>query len=406
MAQSIQYPTREQAIVLDAVEGLTISEYTVAVGKLIEPNNIRFVSRISHGRICLYLSSKELVEKLTETNTKVNIGTHSLPIRTLISKAKRVILSNVCPIIPNKKIIDELEKLQILPVSQISFIQAGMSEAGYAHILSFRRQIYVKPEGIEKISSSMQIEYDNTVFWIYLSNENVTCFLCNQEGHLAKHCKNEESNQTEKVPEDIPLHNNNTGNNSNINSDSSVDSVSAITTEDNNAQMVIQTHDLMMPPPPPPDKVKRALTSSTSSENTSAKTLDFTTLKPQATKHINKRARMSTPAATNFVSSEEILNKVEPAKKIFESRGDECLLPLTYSQLIEFLQVTFGQTNIPEIALSYTNKTDELIDLLALVYKEIEDTNLKARIRRIKARLEKNENSEITSDDSSSQNGE
>lgn len=59
---------------------------------MIEPKNIRFVSRIS--RVCLYLKSKENVDKLSDSHTNVNIDQHALEVGSLISKAKRIILPN------------------------------------------------------------------------------------------------------------------------------------------------------------------------------------------------------------------------------------------------------------------------------------------------------------------------
>lgn len=106
--QQVQYPTKEQAIIVDSVEGFSVQDYTLAVRTIVQPSNIRYVSRISHGRICLYLSTKELVEDLVEKRATVKIGTHNLTVRALVSKAKRIILSNVCPIIPSDAIAKEL----------------------------------------------------------------------------------------------------------------------------------------------------------------------------------------------------------------------------------------------------------------------------------------------------------
>lgn len=88
-AQQTLFPTGEHAIVLDSIKGITIQEYAIAIGKLIDPKNIRFVSRISHGRVCMYLNSKENADKLTESRTKVHVGQHVLEVRPLISKSKR-----------------------------------------------------------------------------------------------------------------------------------------------------------------------------------------------------------------------------------------------------------------------------------------------------------------------------
>ena len=78
-----------------------------------------------------------------------------------------------------------IKKARNSTFSQMQFIRVGMNETGFSHILSFRRQIYVQPEDIEKIPPSMQITYDSTAYWIYLSTEKLTCFICKEEGHVA-----------------------------------------------------------------------------------------------------------------------------------------------------------------------------------------------------------------------------
>ena len=95
VAQNANFPKKEQAIVTDAVESLSIKEYTITIGRLIGPSNIRFVSRISHGRVCLYLSSQAMADKFLDIHKKINVNNHTVEFRPLVSKAKRVILSNV-----------------------------------------------------------------------------------------------------------------------------------------------------------------------------------------------------------------------------------------------------------------------------------------------------------------------
>lgn len=53
---------KDQGIVMEAIEGQTIQD--CASGKITGPNSIRFMSRISNGRVCLYLDLKETVTNL------------------------------------------------------------------------------------------------------------------------------------------------------------------------------------------------------------------------------------------------------------------------------------------------------------------------------------------------------
>lgn len=86
------FPTKEEAIIIDSIENVQLKEYTVAIGNLIHPKTIKFVSRISKNRICMYLNDKDIVNKLTETKTTLLINNQELEIRPLLSKFKRISL--------------------------------------------------------------------------------------------------------------------------------------------------------------------------------------------------------------------------------------------------------------------------------------------------------------------------
>ncbi|KZC11070.1 hypothetical protein WN55_02618 [Dufourea novaeangliae] len=73
--KSESFPTKDQAIILLAVDGITINEYACAVGSIIGPKALRYISRISNGRICIYLDKKETVPKLIEKHKYITINT-------------------------------------------------------------------------------------------------------------------------------------------------------------------------------------------------------------------------------------------------------------------------------------------------------------------------------------------
>lgn len=180
--------SREQAIVIDSVDGKSIQQYALALSKVVPPKDILYVSRISQNRVCFYLSKSEIVETLVESKTEIQIDDLPLQIRPLTSKAKRVLISNVQPCIPNSLIVQELEKLGITPASQITTVKAGIHMPELGHLLSFRKQVYVKQEDIHKIPSSVKIIYEDVNYLIYFSTDKMMCFQCKEEGHLAKNC--------------------------------------------------------------------------------------------------------------------------------------------------------------------------------------------------------------------------
>lgn len=101
-------PDREQAILFNTLENCTINDYLEGLSQHIEPRNIIFASRISNGRICIYLSSKNLVDKFIAETKKIKVNGNILEARRLITPSVRLILSGVCPSIPSNLIKDEL----------------------------------------------------------------------------------------------------------------------------------------------------------------------------------------------------------------------------------------------------------------------------------------------------------
>ncbi|XP_033228943.1 esterase E4-like [Belonocnema kinseyi] len=67
VTQQDQFPKKDQAIIADTIDGLTTKDYTIAIGKIVKPDNVLFASKTSNGRIYVVLSKQEFVDKLTET---------------------------------------------------------------------------------------------------------------------------------------------------------------------------------------------------------------------------------------------------------------------------------------------------------------------------------------------------
>jgi hypothetical protein len=195
-------PSREQALVFNSIDGIPQIEYILEIGKIVQPNNITFVSRISNNRFCIFLSSKQILDNLIQSTQSININDQIIPIRRLINPAKRYIISNVCPSIPNLAILDALRNIGIIPISQINHLKAGINVEGYEHILSFRRQMFLNHEDIPKLPSSLLININENQFRIFFTDDKITCFLCKSIGHTTSNCKKNTANNYESV---VPL---------------------------------------------------------------------------------------------------------------------------------------------------------------------------------------------------------
>lgn len=201
ITQADCFPKKDQAIIIDVIDNTQLKDYSQALAKVISSVQIRFISRISGNRVCAYVATKKLADELVEKHKVIHIQGQSLPIRPLITRNKRIIISNVCPAIPHYVLDDKLKELKIKLTSPMTFLRAGLAEPGFNYILSFRRQIYIAPDDI--IPDSLQINFEDTNYWIYLTADTMSCFLCKQQGHIAKNGSIQTDNVTTDLPESV-----------------------------------------------------------------------------------------------------------------------------------------------------------------------------------------------------------
>lgn len=96
-------PSREQAIMFNSIDGISQIDYIIAIGKIVKPINIIFVSRISNHRFCVFLSSKQVLDNLMQQTQTIKINDQLIQIRRFVNPTKRIVISNVCPSIPNEQ---------------------------------------------------------------------------------------------------------------------------------------------------------------------------------------------------------------------------------------------------------------------------------------------------------------
>lgn len=174
------YPTDDQAITLKLIDNLAIKQYYLAIGEIIQPINIIYFSYIPGKQICMYLRSKELVEKLVKEYKFIKIDEYEIEIKYFIIKTKSVIISNVYPIIPNDVIIYELFKLGIQSVSKIVAVKSSIGEKGYEHVLSFKREISLDSTDLNKLPLIMKVYYNGKFYFINFG-ENKKRFFSDED---------------------------------------------------------------------------------------------------------------------------------------------------------------------------------------------------------------------------------
>lgn len=400
VVNSHKYPNKDQAIVLPAIEGIKIHEYIIAVGTIVLPKNVHHASRIGNNRICLYLSSRNIVDNLINTHNSINVSGTNLEVRRLITPAQRLVISNICPFIPNSMIEDKISNMGITAISKITTLRVGMPEAEYSHVLSFRRQLYIEPLEEASIPDSFTISYDNTSYRIYMYIDGKHCTKCKSIGHQDASHTPCIVPQTKKVGMDLELEPNKSDmpqpNNPPNRED--IETLEEPPTGHASAEsniVPIPTHNLKTTDFPP---------TSLATENTqttiSAGSLPSSS--QQAKRQISTSPEIKTSTPTFATPKEPTPKPIKPRKKPKTSTEDVCQLmttvkdkienhkppfTLNYNEICDFIENATNSKDPQTISQNYTNDTTEIREILNLIYSNVQNKSLKNKITRLKKKL-------------------
>ncbi|CAH2016053.1 unnamed protein product [Acanthoscelides obtectus] len=142
--------------------------------------------------MCMYLSNTDSVDKIITEHKSIKVQDHDIEIRRLVTPAQRLVISNVCPSVPNNIIESSLTTMGLKLLSRITYLRVGMPENEYNHILSFRRQVYIAPP-VSEIIDSTTITFEETTYMIFFSVDGPSCTLCKQTGHTLEKCPKSQS---------------------------------------------------------------------------------------------------------------------------------------------------------------------------------------------------------------------
>lgn len=348
-----QTPKKDQAIILNAIDTIPTKEYVLAIGKIVNPANITFASKISNNRICIYLKTKEIVDKLIDSHPELQINDTKTEIRRMINPAKRIIISNVCPHLPHASIELALQNAGLKLTSSVNYLRAGFQEEGFNHILSFRRQVYVSISDKSTIPETLEINDGESSYRIFLTEDNIKCFICKQPGHIASKCKN------------------------------SVEPAEMTETDDRNAQK--------RPPTDNPEEY----TSDSNESNTSSNEETPTAMDTEATdqdnanpqkktlrKKKNKKLKSDKNSLTPIPSLDE---QLEPIKDEMINNPEKYVL--SYDNFKDFIENTRGNNDPKTTSMDYTEDTEKLSDNMEQLYKLLTNRSMKNRFTRIKTKL-------------------
>lgn len=396
------FPSKEQAIIIQSVDGITIAQYLSAVAKIVGPKNIIFASRMSLGRVAFYFQSKKQVDNFILDHGGVVIGDQFLPARRMATRAERLVLSNVCPSIPHEVLVEQLSKF-VKVVSPINFIALGVKENGLEHVLSFRRQVYVVREEQRQFADSFLVPFDGESYRVFLSFDDIKCFKCRKTGHVARNCVSGNTLPEKQLDNvDFPLL---------VNSGKRKATDS---TEDEQSSKIdeIQVSDLVKDPS---ENILPLLTSNIAHDDSN---IDITNSEDILANEsslldcsIEKMIIDSVTVEQATVSTVSADKEKQPHKKIKKNLSNECSLPeaatelpqaaiailnmtdksaLSSSAFQQFITEVKGHDHPLRVAQRYTEDVPGLITMLVSIQPGlISDRAIKERVKRLIANLRK-----------------
>jgi len=379
---SEQLPKRELAIVFNTIENIPQIDYLIALSKLISPQDITYASRVSNGRFCVYLSNKNTIDNLLANHQNITVNNQIINIRRLINPAKKLILSNVCPTIPNSIIESSLNYAGFTLVSPIIKLRAGFNIEGFTHIMSFKRQIFVKPDDFENKPTSIIINHEDIAYRIFINDDMVTCFHCKLKGHISNQCPNLKTqlvqNETHNIstPETKINENMTLGNKPNPESNEDINNIELnVAPPMGIKRPAPSTSTLSSPPTSPNNETSNVFSMDHTSQNLNENDNSDSDWITKSTKKQKKRKR--TPSLEHFIANLNI--SLKPAEKFFERKTRA----ISFIQFKDMIENSQENNNIIETILQYCDIQNavSIIEIVNTAY--ITDRSLKTRLGKL-----------------------
>lgn len=406
------FPTSDQGIIFPYIADAKIRDYLIAMTDHVgDPKHIIAASRISNNRVTIFLSNTQLVDTFLSKSDGLMIMNQRIVGRPMKNKPKKIILSNVSPTISNVTLEKALtEELHLELASKISILRINPSDDIYGHVISNRRQVYVKKLEEKQLPGSFLLLDNETQHRIFITYDEFSCFKCHSNSHKAEDC--DIITEPQKVPSQTPLITDPT---KNLKSQTDArDKIPDLTftkmppLEVDNLKIDIHTSSPIRSNNPSDKSELHENFSITKEVENTAKEIAIIN-NPDANRLANNAPSPEKRRLSNTDSNSSSQIKLTPKKKtkqkevtslptevtaiIQEYCTNHTLHNITCKDLLEFL---LEISNIPtadaaKLIDSYTSNKDEFMDTIKSLKTILPTRNIKNRLSRIIRRAEEKE---------------
>lgn len=182
-------PSRRSAIILENTQNVSQDQCLRAVADIIGGLNIHYCSRLSGGRICIYLTNESHVDKMCQERGVI-INSEFIPCRRYVSEAKKFVISN-CPPELSDDGLSELMKPYGRIVSTPTRLRVTTTHQDLRHVKTWRRTIFMMiPSDAPEVPPRILItSADGLKQTLYIEKDDLFCTHCKAPGHSIEKCK-------------------------------------------------------------------------------------------------------------------------------------------------------------------------------------------------------------------------
>lgn len=194
--------TRKHAVKIASRFKFSVEECSLAVGRVVGNGSVKSAARMNNA-VVIFVDSVDKANTLVEKGIVINDT--FVPVAPLATLAKRVIISNVPPFIRDEVLVRELSRHGKI-ISQIKKVHSGCKAPELRHVVSHRRQLSMILHKNVDLNLAFKLKVDDFDYVIFATSEQMKCFICKSEGHLARACPDkdvEQNNAREENTESV-----------------------------------------------------------------------------------------------------------------------------------------------------------------------------------------------------------